>query len=186
MGKVKYELSFEKLTFKFEGDRYTGQAVNRSMNRTFGSLLEAQNRVIDITPEEPINQPALPSAPVAVPLRRRRHRARPKPAANGESPSHIAVDANGATDAKSAKPRRYRSEGFRTVAYRAIADGYFASHRTAAEIHDELAKRGFTFDPKNVASELTTLTKKGFLAREKNGDGIYAYVKGSNDDYPRS
>ena len=52
VAKVKFKLSVEKITFEYEGDHDTGLAVNRAMNHTLGSLMEAQNQVIDVTPHE--------------------------------------------------------------------------------------------------------------------------------------
>jgi hypothetical protein len=183
VGKVKFELSVEKITFKFEGDSGTGQAVNRAMNHTLGSLMEAQNRVIDVTPEPLLR--ALPSAPTP-PKRKHRKHQRATQSTNG--PHQPPGDSNDESPhAKTSKQRRSRSEGFRTQAYRLLSEGYFSSPRTAAEIQGELAtKRGFTFNIKNVTSDLTHFTKKGYLARDTNGDGKYAYFKGTNDDYPGS
>ncbi len=73
MAKVKFKFSVEKITFDYEGDQETGQAIAESMNRTLGSLAEAQNAVIDITPREPeqLHPVALPSP---LPTRKRKSR----------------------------------------------------------------------------------------------------------------
>ncbi len=181
MGKVKFELSVEKITFKFEGDQDTGQAVNRAMNHTLGSLIEAQNRVIDITPE-----PSVPALPAATALPRRRRRNKAKMATNGQ-PVAQGSPANG--DPASGKPvRQRRSHGssFRDQAYLLIGQGHFSQPRTANELMAELSRRGHHYDPKNVASDLLWLTKKHYLSRNRNEDGKYAYVKGTNNDFPGS
>jgi hypothetical protein len=185
-GKVKFELSVEKITFKFEGDQDTGQAVNRAMNHTLGSLMEAQNRVIEVVPYE---QPrALPSVPATTAApRRRRRRARPNRVVNGDAtPPARVVPSSEPPLGKASKPRRPRSEGFRAQAYRLFAEDYFSTPRTVADIQTELVERGFTFDVKNIASELTSFTKKGFVVRKRNHDGHFAYAKGPNNDYPGS
>ncbi len=87
---------------------------------------------------------------------------------------------------KSPRVKKPRSMGFRAQFYRLLSEGYFSSPRTSADIHDVLANKGFTFDTKDISSGLTEFTKKEYLKRERNDEGIYAYVKGSSDDYPRS
>jgi hypothetical protein len=179
---MKLELSFEKFTLRFEGDSGTGHAVNRAVNQTLGSLMDVQNRVIDVTAHE--GQRALPAAstPTAVPKRRR---PRPRPGAiNGEGSTSQEADSDGESpQGKTSRSRRPQSQGFRAQTYRLLSEGYLSSPRSAAEIKAALSKRGFTFDIKNIASELTDFTKKEYLVRDKNDDGKYAYVKGPNNDY---
>lgn len=179
MAKVKFRFSVEKITFEYEGDQDTGLAVNRAMNHMLGSMAEAQNRVIDVTPEPPMA--ALPPAPS---MGRRRHRSRPKSATNGQ-PVVEALPANGDLETpKAARPRRSHGSSFRDQTYQLIREGYFGQRRTAHEIEAELSRRGHHYDPKNIASDLLWFVKKNYLSRDRNDDGKYAYVKGANDDFP--
>lgn len=180
VAKVKFRFSVEKITFEYEGDHDTGLAVNRAMNHTLGSLVEAQNRVIDVTPEPPM--PALPAAPAST---RRKHRSKPKAATNGQA---VAEGPSNGEPAAPKPPRQRRPHGasFRDQTYQLIREGYFGQERTATEIHGELSRRGHHFNPKNIASELLWFVQKYYLSRHHNADGKYAYVKGSNDDFPAS
>jgi hypothetical protein len=184
MAKVKFELSLEKLTFKFEGDQSMGLAVNRAVNHTFGSLVEAQNRVIDVTPHEP-EHPALPAvATVARSTSKHRYR-RPTRTTNGDA-SPEATDANGESSAtKAPRGRRARGDSFREQLYVLLREKHFAKPQTATMLRDELSRRGHNYDPKNIASDLLWLVKKKFLSRQRNGEGVYEYVKGTNDDFGR-
>jgi hypothetical protein len=188
MAKVKFRFSIKEIEFEYEGDQETGRAISESMQNTFGSFAQAQNAVIDVTPRE-LEQQALPAAPVyAASPGRRRHRAKSRtptngiavssPLAHGDSP--VAPD----SIVKPSRSRKPRHEGFRAQTYRLLSEGYFANPRTAADIQAEHEKNGFTYDIKNIASELTDFTKKQFLIREKDADGKYAYIKGSNNAFP--
>lgn len=185
MAKVKFKLSVEKITFEYEGDHDTGLAVNRAMNHTLGSLVEAQNQVIDVTPNK-VERVSMPAATaLAGPSTRRRLRRRLKPTANESSQD--TVEAN--SDSASVKPlraRRARGDSFRGQIHVLLGEGYFTKSRTATEIREELSRRGHNFDPKNVASDLLWFVRKNYLSRQQNEDGVYAYVKGTNDDLPRS
>lgn len=46
MKKVKFRMSIEKLSFEYEGDQETGQNIQQSIQRTLGSLVETQNRLV--------------------------------------------------------------------------------------------------------------------------------------------
>lgn len=186
MAKVKFKFSVKEITFEYEGDHDTGLAVNRAMNHTLGSLVEAQNRVIDVTPEPPM--PALPAAPAPT---RRKHRGKPKATTNGQPAANAQPMAEGSSNGEPAAPKSHRQRrphgaSFRDQTYLLIREGYFGPERTATEIHAELSRRGHHFDPKNIASELLWFVQKHYLSRHHNADGKYAYVKGSNDDFPAS
>jgi hypothetical protein len=84
------------------------------------------------------------------------------------------------------RARRARGDSFRGQIHVLLRDGYFAKSWTATEIRDQLSRRGHNFDPKNVASDLLWFVKKNYLSPQQNEDGVYAYVKGTNDDLPRS
>ncbi len=55
--RIKFELSFEKLSFKFEGDQEIGKHLQDGIQRGLGGLMETQRRVlthhriIDATPQ---------------------------------------------------------------------------------------------------------------------------------------
>jgi len=185
VAKVKFKLSVEKITFEYEGDHDTGLAVNRAMNHTLGSLVEAQNQVIDVTPHE-VERVSMPAvSALAGPSTRRRHRRRLKPTAN--EASRDTVETNGeSTSVKPLRARRARGDSFRGQIPVLLREGYFTKSRTATKIRDELSRRGHNFDPKNVASDLLWFVKKNYLSRQQNEDGVYAYVKGTNDDFARS
>lgn len=178
MAKVRFKFSVKEITFEYEGDQDTGLAVNRAMNHTLGSLVEAQNRVIDVTPEHPML--ALPAAPAPT---RRRHRSKPKPT-NGQPVAEGPPTNGEAAVPKPIRQRRPHGSSFRDQMYLLIREGHFSEERTSTEIHSELSRRGYHFNPKNIASELLWFVQKHYLSRDRNADGKYAYVKGSNDDFP--
>ncbi len=180
MAKVKYKFSAEKISFEFEGDLDTGLAVNRSMSHMFGSLVEPQHRVIDVTPE-----PSVAALPPPVPSRRRQ-RSKPKAAMDGQ-PVGTVPSGNGDPGApKAVRPRRPHGSSFRDQMYPLMREGYFSRRRTASELHAELSRRGHHYDPKNIASDLLWFVKKNYLSRDRNEDGKYAYVKGASNDFPAS
>ncbi len=181
MARVKFRFSVEKITFEYEGDQDTGLAVNRAMNHTLGSLVEAQNRVIDVTPEPPMV--ALPAAPAPT---RRRYRSKPKAATNGQPMGEVSLANDDPATPKVVRQRRSHGSSFRDQTYQLIREGYFGQQRTANELHAESSRRGHHYEPKNIASDLLWLVKKNYLLRDRNEDGKYAYVKGTNDDFPGS
>ena len=140
MAKVKFKLSIKELSFEFEGDQGVGQAVSASVQRTLGSLVEAQNRVIDVTPRE--ERLALPPAPTdAPPLKRRRHRAKPRVPMNGSLavPSESTASDGDEVGTKMTRSRRPRGGSFRDQVYLLIREGYFARPWTCPEVQVEVA-----------------------------------------------
>lgn len=87
---------------------------------------------------------------------------------------------------KPLRARRARGDSFRDQIYVLLRERHFTKSRTANEIREELSRRGHNFDPKNVASDLLWFVKKYYLSRQRDEDGVYAYVKGTNDEFPRS
>ena len=186
MSKVKFKFSIEKITFEYEGDHETGQAISQSMQRTLGSFAEAQNAVIDVTPLED-EMKALPPATYSDPLpkRRKRRRARQTTTSSNEY-NQAGFEANGEqADAKSSRVKRSRSVGFRTLGYRLLLEGFFNTDRTMSEVKAKLTEMGFPLEPKTISSELGTFTKRQFLSRRKNNDNVWAFRKGQKNDYPR-
>lgn len=183
MGKVSFEFSVEKISFKFSGDIDTGQAVHRAMNHTLGSLLEAQNRVIDVTPHEPAVPAALP--PTLPPRRKHRRRtaisigdsAHQEPAAEGKGQS---------VAAKARRAYRPRSEGFTFQTYRLIREGFFSQPRSAEDLRSELSRRAYNFESNNVASQLNDFVRRGYLTRHRNADNRWEFKKGERNDFPGS
>lgn len=185
MSKVKFKFSFKELTFEYEGDHDTGRVISQAMQNTLGSLAQAQNAVIDVTDMQAATEPALPPPPPTLPAPKRRGRKSKPRTVNGVDAGTPSPEIQ-PDPVKQTKSRRPRAEGFRAQTYRLLNEGYFSIPRTAADIQAEHAKRGFTYETKNLASELTDFTKKSILSREQNSDGKYAYVKGSNNEFPRS
>lgn len=179
MAKIRFKFLVEKITFEYEGDHDTGLAVNRALNHTLGSLAEAQNCAISLTPEP---QKALPSSSVPV---RRKHRTRSKP----PIPGHLAAEGGEREVAHEqgmrTRSRRSQNESFRHQTYELIGEGYFKQPRTMNELMGELSRRGFHYEAKDVASKLGWFNRKKFLSRDKNDEGKYAYVKGTNNDFSR-
>ena len=182
MAKVKFKFSVEKITFEYEGDHDTGLAVNRAMNHTLGSLVEAQNRAIDVTPEPSLR--ALPAAPTPPPARRRPRKHRPTPPGGQQ---HTGAEENGHdAPAKPTRVQRPRSQGFTCQANRLIEEGFFSEPRTSEDVRIELSKKAFNFETKNIASQLNDFVRKDYLSKDYNAEGRWAFQKGSNDDFPRS
>lgn len=179
VAKVKFRFSVEKITFEYEGDQDTGLAVNRAMNHMLGSMAEAQNRVIDVTPEPPMA--ALPPAP---PAPQRRYAGKVKSAMNGHTVGEVSPANGDPVTPKAPRARRSHGSSFRDQTYHLIREGYFSQQRTAHEIEAELSRRGHHYNPKNIASDLLWFVKKNYLSRDRNDDGKYAYVKGANNDFP--
>jgi len=180
VGKVSFKFSVEKISFEFSGDIDTGQAVHRAMNHTLGSLLEAQNRVIDVTPNEPVAPAALPAA---LPPKRK-HRRR-KAASTGEgAQQQLAAEGSGQeTAAKPGRAQRPRTEGFSFQTYRLIREGWFAQPRSAENLRLELSRRAFNFEPKNIASQLNDFVRRGDLTRQHDGTR-WVFTKGERNDFP--
>jgi hypothetical protein len=153
VAKVKFKLSVEKITFEYDGDHDTGLAVNRAMNHTLGALVEAQNQVIDVTPNkvEGVSMPAVTA--LTGPSTRRRYRRRLKPTANEASLDTVETNGKSAS-VKPLRARRARGDSLRGLVHVLLREGYFTKSRTATELRDELSRRGHNFDPKNVASDL--------------------------------
>src|SRR5271157_361807 len=186
VAKVKFKLSVEKITFEYEGDHDTGLAVNRAINHTLGSLVEAQNQVIDVTPREVerASMPAVTALPS--PSARRRHRGRPKPPMSRASRGETTEMDGESISVKPLRARRARGDSLRNQIYVLLQERYFSKPRRANEIRDEVSRRGHNFDPKNVASDLLWFVRKNYLSRQLDEDSVYVYLKGSKDDFPRS
>lgn len=188
--RVKLEISIEKFSVKYEGDVETAQAVQDSVTRSLGALAEAQGRVIDVTPHEEPAAPALPSAPASPTPRRVKPRRKAIPAGVQGSDTNGASVGNEDDQniAKTPKGRRPRGIGSRSMLFRLLEEGYFSSeeYRPVDEIRDRLVTKGYTFDVRNIASDLSELTKKEFFVRQKNDKGKWAYRQGPNRDYPGS
>ena len=185
MGRVKFKFSIKEITFEYEGDHETGRAISQSMHHTLGSLAEAQNAVIDVTPPEQPRAALPPASPGPAHSLRRKHRNKPKTVTNGQPSADAPPPTNGEQAApKPARSRRAHGSSFRDQMYPLIREGYFSNSRTSNELNAELSRRGYHFNPKNVASELLWFIQKNYLSRDRNEDGKYAYVKGTNDDFP--
>jgi hypothetical protein len=186
VAKVKFKLSVEKITFEYEGDHHTGLAVNRAMNHTLGSLVEAQNQVIDVTPPEVerASMPAVTALPS--PSARRRHRGRAKPTMSRASQGEATETDGESISGKPLRARRARGDSFRNQIYVLIQERYFSKPRRAKEVREEVSRRGHNYDPKNVASDLLWFVQKNYLSRQQDEDSVYAYTKGSKDDFPGS
>lgn len=187
MGRIKFEFSIEKISFKYEGDHERGQAISESMQRTLASLADAQNNVIDVTPR--VEAPALETSAVPIaPAKRRKLRRKPKPTANGDEPQQDASDSTEG-DQPNPKPTRVhrpRSQGFTRQTCRLIEEGFFSEPRTSEEVRAELSRKAFNFETKNVASQLNDFVRKEWLVKRHNDDGRWVFSKGPKDDFQRS
>lgn len=169
--RVEFSFSIEKMTFSFKGDRETGQGMQRSIERSIGSLVDAQSRVIgveDVTDPPPA---ALPAPPVR-PARRRRRSTAASTAGNGASP---------AQEGEQQEPRQRRAPrsgpSLSSLVDALIGEGYFTSERATADVRQALVTKGFNFKANSVAMTLLNATRKEKLTRRENEQGDFLYRK---------
>lgn len=151
--KIKFSMSVKELSFTFEGDVDTGQRIQAGIVRTLSNLTKQQERLLPGFEEEPVPLLATP------------------------------VEEN-ASPKKSRSPRKSRPKGTspRALIVALRSEGYFDQKRDAGLVQGELEKRGRKFTANAISPALLALTQKDILTREKNGDGVYEYIKGPNDD----
>lgn len=74
--RIKFEISIEKLSFRFEGDHQVGRSIQSGIQDTLGNLVETPGRVLLLEDGRPV--PSIPgsneTAAVQAPRRRRRRR----------------------------------------------------------------------------------------------------------------
>lgn len=170
---IKFEISLEKLTVKFEGDIQTAQLIQNEVTGALNTLASTQTRMLG--PGKP------PVAPTVVEVKSRR---RGRRRAGGATPpgidpaildAEVAAGGNGDTP-EAAAPRARRTGSGQSVLIEGIKqDGFFSEKRTISEIREALARKGHTFQSNEVSPCLVSLTKKGTLKREKSADGQWLY-----------
>jgi len=172
---IKFEISLEKLSVKFEGDIQTAERLQGEIAGAINSLASAQHKMLAPAPK-------VVATPVIDAGRGRRGRRRRKTtdgidpaildataAPNGDGEDD-AVNANGGSRA------RRSSSGATTLLTTLKDEGFFgAGKRTISEIREALGRKGHTFKSNEISPSLVSMTKSGALQREKNAEKQWIY-----------
>jgi hypothetical protein len=171
---IKFEISLEKLSVKFEGDIHTAERLQGEIAGAINSLASAQHKMLAPVPNV--------VSPVIDAGRGQRGRRRRK-GAEGIDPAILDAttltngdgEVDGENGSGASRPRR--SSGGATTLLTTLKDeGFFSGNkRTIGEIREELGRKGHTFKSNEVSPGLVWLTKNGILKREKNADKQWIY-----------
>ena len=181
--KVKFEMSIEKLTFKFEGDYEQGKVLQQGINQTMAGLAGLQGKAMGLEDQsrKMIEAKVTDASP---PSRSRKKRRATRPevvdptVASGE-----ASDAGEPAD-EGAEPRRNTGVSPKAVVMDLRRTGYFETPRTSGEIKDELHRRGFSsMRPTDLTSPLGSLTRQEVLRRDKDEQrNQWVYSNGTKNE----
>jgi len=179
---VKFEISLQGLSVKFEGDIQTAERMQNQITGALNSLTSAQNKLL-----APGQSPTVASSVEVVPSRRRRRRSKK---VDGIDPSIL--DANdlvpeGRSEGESSDGDGNRSSARRPprsgatqteLLARLKSDGFFAERRTIGDIRAALSRKGHSFKSNELSPILVALTKKEVLQCEQNAEGQWIYYAG--------
>jgi hypothetical protein len=169
---VKFEITLEKLSVKFEGDLHFAEKVQADITGALNTLASAQQRMIG--PAKPAS-----SAPPPAPSRKSSSRKRRQSTNGGIDPAIVdglpEAENNGNSDAASVievnPPRLKRSgSGARDLITSLKDEGLFSERQTNASIRAALAKKGHTFQSNEINPVLVRLTRQNILKRDKHGE----------------
>jgi hypothetical protein len=157
--KVKFKISVKELAFEFEGDAETGQRLQQGIQDSLGTIIDMPGRVV--LPLEH-NGPIIDAS------------SSPDGEA-GLTPAELPVQ----PEAKRATRKTSRPKGTSAAArIKALRDeGFFSQERSAGEVQEALAHRGYTFEPKEIAAALLQVLRKQLLDRRQNDKGNYIYFE---------
>jgi hypothetical protein len=167
--KVKFEMSLEKLSFKFEGDYEKGQHLQQGISRTFGDLAKLQHQAsgADYPGETKLLEAAVTERR---PVRHRRRRT------VAESEHGAATDND---DSGEPGPRKSSGVSIKELVLALKGQQFFETARTNAQVTAELNKKGHTHVRENhLTSTLKRLCTSDILKRDQNSEGIWVYVNG--------
>lgn len=173
---VKFEISLEKLTVKFEGDIQFAERVQGEITGALNTLASAQQRML--AGPSPANIPVVELVP---PARRGRRRRRGGSGTPGIDPGVLdglnGSDSNGAGDGVEADGgrRTVRGGGPSSLIHELKSSGFFGTKRTIGAIRDALAMKGHTLKSNQISPTLVSLTRESVLKREKNPQKQWIY-----------
>ncbi len=169
---LKFEISLEKLSVKFEGDIQTAERMQGEITGALNTLASAQNRML--TSGAQSTQTGRPTEESAVPRRRRRRR---KPS---EGIDTAVLDADILSDNDlvegDAGNGSKRSSGVLTGLITGLKnERYFTTKRTIGAIRDALSEKGHSYKTSTISPMLIKLTQDQILRREKSPQKQWVY-----------
>ena len=173
---IKFEISLEKLSVKFEGDIQTAERLQSEITGALNTLASAQHKMLAPGPKV--------VAPAVIDVGRGRRGRRRHKTNGGIDPAILegTTSPNGDDEAAAGSgngtaSRARRSSGGATALLTTLKDeGFFGNgKRTIGEIREELGRKGHTFQSNEVSPSLVSLTKGGVLKREKNAEKQWIY-----------
>jgi len=172
--KIKFEMTLEKLAFKFEGDYEQGQKIQTGISRALGDIASLQSNAMGA------KSPALIDVSTSsAPSRRKRK----KRAQNGESEGDASVVENGAESDGEQSERRSAGESPTLLLTNLKKSGFFQEGKTAAQILNHLGTKGHTsVRGSDLTSPLLKLCQRDILTRSKPDDKTWHYANGSKDE----
>ena len=181
--RIEFELTIEKLSFKFKGDQQTAERIQGTMNSMLAAVTDAQDAMTD--PEEnttklltTIPAPDISARGASRRRGRNKNNSSAKTSTDASGGGDVSEDASG----KSPRPRRAKSVSAQDLIVTLGKEGFFTQHRTAAEVQIALSKKGHNFEGRQLGTPLLRLTQKDFLSRDKNEEDVWAYIKGPVDE----
>jgi hypothetical protein len=173
---VKFEISLEKLTVKFEGDLQVAERVQGEITNALNTLASAQNRML-AAPKAAA--PVLDTGVNGGGHRRRRRRKTAGSGNGGIDPAildGVAVDEEEESAGAETTESRRSSAGDQAALIGALkTSGFFSERRTLGAIRAELERRGHSFKSSDLSPTLVRLTRNETLQREKASNNQWVY-----------
>src|SRR6267143_662659 len=163
---VKFEISVEKLSFKYEGDLPSAERMHGDVAGALTSLM-AQRMLT--APSKPPSVPPIVTVEPAGGRRRSSRRRRASVSAGTEAVNNdVAVVSEADAEVADVADRSSRrtGPGAQSLMTQLKTVGFFNTKRTNADIHGALAQKGHTFRAAELSTRLVRLTQKGVLKRE--------------------
>ena len=175
--KVKFEMSVEKLTFKFEGDVEHGQRIQLGITKALGDLSSLQNGAMGLPSSSPdakvIDIPQLPSGGKS---RRRKRRPQGENGAEGG-------DGDGISESGQESPRKSSGTSPMQLLLELRKENFFEGGKSANDIVAHLATKGHTkMTTSTFTAQLQQLCKKSVLMRTKNSEDVWVYTPGPQNE----
>lgn len=159
---AKFKLSLKELNFEFEGDRDTGEKMQKAVNRTLGSLTDAQSQIIDVESKQVDIQKQIAES-----------------TSNGDTKSKK-KRAKKSNKSDSAKKSSSSKSPLRPLLIRLVKEDFFSEPRQVSVVREELAKKGHNYESRGISSALLALTRDETIARD-NSSGKWEYWRGTKD-----
>lgn len=167
---IKFEISLEKLSVKFEGDIQTAERLQGEITGALNTLVSAQQKMLAPAPRVITNVIAESHG-----VRRRRRRK----GGMGIDPSILDTETTSDGDGHApgnGATRRVRASGGATPLLTTLkTEGFFGSKRTISDIRAALGKKGHTYKSNEISPTLTALTRDEVLKREKDEKNHWVY-----------